>query len=1221
MARVTGSTISLTGGSTYLLREGGTATIRVVSGAGYPWNADEVAKTRLTVWSANGNAFVPDGGASIVRVTPNIPAAANGPYQDGPEFRTVVVYDSQPAADSYWTWDVPIAGRDGCYGDEQLFVKVELLASNDMVVADNSYDINGVKVYPHFNFRLTGAAGNGESAGVPFNMRVKAAGNTSVQIIWNTPIPATVTDIYRSTTRDGAQTSVTTAGPVGTNASYTNTGLTAGTTYYYFLRCRNDWGTSETVYAGSAKTMATPTAPDAPTITSVLTPTHDSVVVTFTPSDEKLMADGRGFRNLYTLYVRETADPDVEGSYSTRQVDGDADTVTMTGLTAETAYTLYMKVTNDGGQSSSTGTETATTPADPGLPGTPSNLTVTTQNYTSQVVTWEMTNPNESGFGLYYSTDETTWTAAQDTALAAGTRSFTKTGLAAATLYYWRLFSFNYYNGTLTTSTVATDSAATDAVPAQPSAPTITGAFAPTNSQVFITWAEGVTQTQTGFKVLRATSSGGTFSTVGNVGADTFHFYDVGLTAGTTYYYKIAAVGYAGDVNSTEANATTKENSNQIWPVSGFTLHNDSRTRVKEIAGRAIITSDLDRWVVRTGTNWYKAGLRPVRGPVGLAKTSGGALENGTYWVYLVLARGETRSIPSEPSAEVTISDTVRTLVVTPPLNGAGTKVSCRDWGYDQNGNVIDGADAWEIYLAEENEGEAYRIARLPLAKADWEDTPGSGTYTIDDALEKLDIFGGTRRPMEKLGESSLPPSCREAEVKDNRIVCTGETDIVPTAAEITAGAELQITNGNDYFTVTDWDATDACVYHRLILDDIDTGWEVYDYDYDAVQTTKVKKCYIRNSDPVINEGGFDGLTGNYTDFKLAGNPNRVYFSAFFSGEALNALTFSPETFPPLTVFENEFAPEDNTSPKGLVAVGGSLLMGKDEKWISVTGGDEPDFPLIQARILSRGSGLNAPLSMARDANDVVYYLGDTGPFRVTQGGVEKINFRFGNARMFGEIFDPSSITNAKGEWFSREDWYVVVGLNRVGRTGNRDGFILDVKNSALLPFSTPYEITHIKEYKSSAGEFQLMFGAEFGRLGYLFKRGLYVDGADYTLGYPMQQAAEIECQMVTGVVDTEEALTPRSAQPRVKCYPAEADFDFVLEVGGEIRNGDDPTEFTPVDEIHFGAEDTGSKVSFASGRYQQLQYRLRVKTLRDNPKATFAIKEIPLEVVVRHAS
>src|SRR5690606_6085435 len=141
----------------------------------------------------------------------------------------------------------------------------------------------------------------------------------------------------------------------------------------------------------------------------------------------------------------------------------------------------------------------------------------------------------------------------------------------------------------------------------------------------------------------------------------------------------------------------------------------------------------------------------------------------------------ETRSIPSEPSATVTISDASKTLVVTPPLNDASDEVECRDIGYDINGDEITAADGWEIYLAEQNQGQAYRVARLPMAVADWEDSLGAGTYTIDDALTVNDIFGGTRRPMEQQLESSLPPACAWIETTGNRVVCSGEVDIVPS--------------------------------------------------------------------------------------------------------------------------------------------------------------------------------------------------------------------------------------------------------------------------------------------------------------------------------------------------------------------------------------------------------------------------------------------------------
>jgi len=78
-------------------------------------------------------------------------------------------------------------------------------------------------------------------------------GNGSVALSWNASSGATSYSIYRGTTSGGEGTT-----PVATTTtnSYTNTGLTNGTTYYYKVSATNSAGTS----AQSSEVSATPSA-------------------------------------------------------------------------------------------------------------------------------------------------------------------------------------------------------------------------------------------------------------------------------------------------------------------------------------------------------------------------------------------------------------------------------------------------------------------------------------------------------------------------------------------------------------------------------------------------------------------------------------------------------------------------------------------------------------------------------------------------------------------------------------------------------------------------------------------------------------------------------------------------------------------------------------------------------------------------------------------------
>lgn len=77
------------------------------------------------------------------------------------------------------------------------------------------------------------------------------------------------------------------------------------------------------------------------------------------------------------------------------------------------------------------------------------------------------------------------------------------------------------------------------------------------SSQIDLSWTDN-SSNETGFKIERKTGSGGTYVQIDTVDAGVISYSSTGLTASTTYYYRVRAYNSDGDSNySSAANATT----------------------------------------------------------------------------------------------------------------------------------------------------------------------------------------------------------------------------------------------------------------------------------------------------------------------------------------------------------------------------------------------------------------------------------------------------------------------------------------------------------------------------------------------------------------------------------------------------------------------------------------------------------------------------------------
>jgi len=371
--------------------------------------------------------------------------------------------------------------------------------------------------------------GGGTQATVPAAPTGLAAtsGSASVSLTWAASAGATSYDVYRGTTSGGESTTPIASGV--TSSSYTDTGLTIGTTYYYKVAAVNGAGTSG--LSNEASAMAEPAVPAAP---AGLTATagNASVSLTWTAST------GATSYNVY----RGTA----SGGESTTAIATGITTAAYADSTVTNGTTYYYKVAavNAGG-TSGLSNEASATPA-LAAPAAPTGLAATAGN-ASVSLTWTA-SAGATSYNVYRGTTSGGESA---TAIVSGitTTAYTDTTVTNGTKYYYKVAAVNGGG----TSGLSNEASATPAL-AAPAAPTGLTATAG-NASVSLTWTASTGAAS--YNVYRGTTSGGESATAIATGIATAAYTDTTVTNGTKYYYKVAAVNGGGTSGlSNEASAT-----------------------------------------------------------------------------------------------------------------------------------------------------------------------------------------------------------------------------------------------------------------------------------------------------------------------------------------------------------------------------------------------------------------------------------------------------------------------------------------------------------------------------------------------------------------------------------------------------------------------------------------------------------------------------------------
>lgn len=263
-------------------------------------------------------------------------------------------------------------------------------------------------------------------------------------------------------------------------------------------------------------------------------------------------------------------------SYSLLDTVG-KNTVKYTDKTAKTGVQYNYRVRAFMGDSESYSAYSNTASLGIGILGAPINLKFSYVSSSQVLLSWTDTANNESGFKVEWKTgEEGEWRVLSW--LSSNTTSYTVTGLSQYSVYYFRIRA---YSSSGNFDSLSTELEVSTALPYAPSGIT---ANAISSSQINIKWKDN-SENESGFRIMRKSSSLGYYLPVGEVGANVTAYSDKNLYSGLTYIYKVVAFNGSGTGESGEATATTGEKVtfSDLGSVSW------AREGIENLAGRGII--------------------------------------------------------------------------------------------------------------------------------------------------------------------------------------------------------------------------------------------------------------------------------------------------------------------------------------------------------------------------------------------------------------------------------------------------------------------------------------------------------------------------------------------------------------------------------------------------------------------------------------------------------
>jgi len=361
-------------------------------------------------------------------------------------------------------------------------------------VTKKTYSDSGLAANTTYTYRVIATSSAGSSApsatasattknkapAAPTGLTATAISSSQINLAWSTSDTLATSYFVERSLNGNSFTKIATV----TATSFSDTGLTASTTYTYRVTASNAIGNSPASSKVSATTkVKTPAAPINLAATVI-----GSTQINLAWSTSDSLATGYIIeRSIGTGAFAQIASVTTK-SYSN------------TGLTPGTTYNYRVTATNSGGSSAPSTTVTARTTAN--LPAAPTGVTATAASISQINLTWTTTDALATGYIVERSQGGGAFTQIANVV----TKSYNNTGLIEGATYSYRITSYNASGSSAPSAT------ATATTLQRPAVPTNLVATAASISQINLTWTT-TDALATGYIVERS-QGGGAFADV-----------------------------------------------------------------------------------------------------------------------------------------------------------------------------------------------------------------------------------------------------------------------------------------------------------------------------------------------------------------------------------------------------------------------------------------------------------------------------------------------------------------------------------------------------------------------------------------------------------------------------------------------------------------------------------------------------------------------------------